>query len=45
MRLYTFINEKHEILEQVRSDNYESALEMSMNSEVTRKTGFYSEPI
>ncbi len=46
MKLYTFLDDNGEIIQQVTAENYDEALakaELATNVKITRQTDFYSE--
>jgi len=45
MKLYTFLDENENIIEEVRAENHDEALEKSVSDKITFMTDFYSEEI
>jgi len=45
MKLYTFLDEEEQIINQVRAENHDEAIEKDSNNNVDFFTDFYSETI
>ena len=45
MKLYTFLNEREEVLEQVRAENHDQAVMAASHPNIAFDTDFYSETI
>jgi hypothetical protein len=45
MRIYTFLNDTHEVIAVVKAQNYKKSLKKAKNFGINEKTPYFSEPV
>jgi len=45
MRIFSFLNENHEVIAVVKAENHKKSLKKVKNLDINKKTPYFSEPV